>query len=178
MPLGIDCLKVDETAIPEEQGDLIFLANVNVPARYLDHAETRQTFERVRDFIVSEYNNIDNIQYQFTAAYELRHTETGRIRLFTGSFHPAGNASATITGFRTLGADFVDHALQHLTLRNIHAKLDFFDLETKWVVHRIRSVIVNVQAIVERGHETILRRHLGGSRSSRRSRTHVAFYLP
>ena len=177
MPLGIDALKVDETAIPA-QGNLILLANINVPARYLDNAETRQTFERVRQFIISEYRNVQDIQYQFTAAYDLRNTETGQIRTFTGTFHPSGNASASITDFRRFGPDFVDHALERLTLRNIQAKLDFFDLDTKWVVHRIRSIIVNVQAIVERDHGPIIRRNLHHARNSRRSRTHVAFFLP
>jgi hypothetical protein len=177
MPLGIDCLKVDQTALPAQHGALVFLSNVNVPARYLDNEDTRATFERVRHFVVSEYGNVQDIYYQFTSAYELRHTATGQIRTFTGTFHPAGNATAAITDFRIFGADFVDHALERLTLRNIRAKLDFFDQETVWVIHRIRSVIVNVQALVDRGHGTIARRNLHNARNKRRSRTHVTFYL-
>lgn len=177
MPLGIDSLKVDETALPA-RGNFILLANINVPVRYLENADTRQTFERVRNFIISEYRNVEDIQYQFTAAYELRNTKTGHIRIFTGTFHPAGNFSASITDFRRFGADFVDHALERLTLRNIYAKLDFFDLETEWAVHRIRSVIVNVQAIVEPNHGPIIRRNIHHARNRRRSRAHVAFYLP
>ena len=178
MPLSVDHLKVDQTALPEHNGRFIFLTNVNVPARYLDHADTRQTFERLGDFIRTEYARAENIQYQLTSAYELRHSTTGQIRLFHGTFHPAGNATAALTEFRPLGADFVDHALEHLTLRKIFAKLDFPDLDTSWVIHRVRSVIVNIQAIAERDHEAILRRNLQSSRSSRRSRTHVSYYLP
>ena len=178
MPLGIDTLKVDQTAIPSQHGQFAFITNINVPVRFLENAETENLFSRIRQFIDGEYHNIENIQYQFTAAYELRHLKTGQIRLFHGTFHPAGNEQATITEFRSLGADFVQHALQNLTLRNINTKLEFPELETAWVVYRIRSVIVNVQSLAGRGHDAILRRNLQGFRTNRRSRTHVAYYLP
>lgn len=178
MPLGIDTLKVDQTAIPSQHGQFAFITNINVPVRFLENAETENLFSRIRQFIDGEYYNIENIQYQFTAAYELRHLKTGQIRLFHGTFHPAGNQQASITQFRSLGADFVQHALQNLTLRNINTKLEFPELETAWVVHRIKSVIVNVQSLADRGHDAILRRNLQGSRTNRRSRTHVTYYLP
>jgi hypothetical protein len=178
MPLNIDQLKVDQTAIPIQDGNFAFITNINVPVRYLDNAETPETFERIRGFIAREYTPIEDIQYQFTAAYELRHLKTGQIRLFHGTFHPAGNQQASITQFRQFGADFIDHALQHLTLRNINRKLDFGDLDTAWVVHRVRSAIINVQGLTERGHHAIVRRNLQGTRNNKRTRAHVVFFLP
>ena len=178
MTQPVDTLKVDQTAIPAQNGNFAFITNINVPVRFLENQETRPLFARIRTFIDNEYLPIPDIQYQFTAAYELRHLRTNQIRLFHGTFHPSGNAQASITQFRPLGADFVNHALQHLTLDNINRKLDFSDLETAWVVHRIRSVIVNVQGLAERHHGAIVRRNLQGSRSNRHSRTHITYYLP
>ena len=178
-PLNVDALKVDQTAIPSQHGNFAFITNINVPVRFLENEDTRRPlFERIKTFIDSEYTQSQDIQYQFTAAYELRHLQTNQIRLFHGSFHPSGNAQASITQFRPLGADFVNHALDNLTLDRIHLKLDLSDLETVWAVHRIRSVIVNVQGLTERNNDVIERRNLLGHRNSRHARTHITYHLP
>ena len=178
MAHSLEKLSVYQTAVPCQNRNFAFLTNINVPVCFLENEETRPLFARIRTFIDGEYLPIPDIQYQFTAAYELRHLRTNQIRLFHGTFHPSGNAQATITQFRPLGADFVNHALENLTLDNINRKLDFSDLEIAWVVHRICSVVVNVQGLAQRHHGAIVRRNLQGSRTNRNSRTNTSYDFP
>ena len=178
--LGVDVLKVDQTAIPTDNSNYILISNINIPQNYLDNLQP--ILERVRQFIQNEYYIGASIEYQFTATYTLRHTETGELRHWVGSFFPSGNNRASLSNFRQFGFDFIPHALNCLQRQNIINNLQWQGLNSKWVFDRLESIIVNVQAIVPIHYHVLRHRQLlGGANAAaqrRHRRNHVTFHLP
>jgi hypothetical protein len=175
----VDQLKVDETAVPTQGGNYVLIANINIPHRLLlAESNPREIFRRAEEFIRREFEDVDNIQYQFSAVLELRHRTTGAIRQFHGSFSPAGNQLTAITQFRQFGGDFIDYAAERLHPDYIYTRMSFFGEDTEWTLQRVRSGIINVQAVVTPHHDAITRRGLAQPASQRRSRVHRTFHLP
>lgn len=175
MFLTIQDLKVDQTFIPSEnQG--IFVTNVNIPEHELVNIDS--VLDRVINLITSDYYNIDNIQYQVCATYQLRNTSTGDIRQWTGSFNPRGNQANTLAPFTRFTQRFKQEVTRAVEHDNIFAKLRFYHVETNWVFHKLTSIIVSFQSVMNLAHPTLMRRGLLMQRHGRRHRTIESFFLP
>lgn len=154
-----DTLKVDQACMPiGNAGDVAFVCNINVPGRYLDTQEMPDIIRRIRDFIIEEYSNVENVSFQVCAAYNLVHSLSGALRYFHGSFMPGASKSNVISPFRQFGPDFEAHMtgichrdIIEFTLRNVN-------LETNYVFDSLVSIIVSVQAKVKSTHNKLLQR--------------------
>lgn len=175
MLLSIQDLKVDQTILPSEGNSGIFVTNINIPANELANLDNILT--RVRLLIVNDYINVPNIQYQICATYELRNTETGDLRQWTGSFNPRGNQTNTLCPFQTFNLQFENVVRDSCSERNVLNRLRFYHVETNWVFHRLTSVLINVQSVVNLQHPTLLRRSLLAHRYGR-TRNICTFLLP
>lgn len=127
--------------------------------------------------IVSDYVNVSNIQYQVCSTYELRNTKTDDIRQWTGSFNPRGNQTSTLSPFQTFNANFENIVRNSCSEDHVLSKLRFYHVQTDWVFHRLTSVIINIQAVVNLTHPTLLRRSLLARRHGR-NRNICTFLLP
>jgi hypothetical protein len=167
-------LKVDQTFLQSDQIG-IFITNINVPEH--EFINLNNILERIRLLILSDYINVTNVQYQVCASYELRNSETGDVRQWTGSFNPTANESSALSIFQTFGPNFKSAALNACSPDNIYRKLQLYHVQTKWVFHKLNSIIICVQAGVSPNHPTLLRRSLVRRRHGR-SRAVCTFLLP
>lgn len=178
MVLTVHELKVDQTAIPSG-AEYILISNFNVPDRFLDGDLLRQqrVLERIRAVIVDDYRGVREVQYQLTATYQLRHAETGATRQWAGSFMPGGNQRSALSNFQNFGPDFTERVRQYCDRETALRGLRFYNVDTKWEIDHLTSLIINVQAIVPGAHPTLTRRNIrNGGR--RHHRNHVTFPLP
>jgi hypothetical protein len=175
MLLSIQDLKVDQTILPSEGNSGILVTNINIPEAELHNLIN--VLQRVRQLIVGDYTNVSNIQYQICATYELRNTETGDLRQWTGSFNPRGNQTNTLCPFQTFNANFETIVRHACSEENVLNRLRFYHVQTNWVFHRLTSVIINVQSVVNLTHPTLLRRSLLAQRHGR-NRKICTFFLP
>jgi hypothetical protein len=174
MVLTVHDLKVDET-IFENGDECMFVCNINIPEGYL--YTPRPIFERVDAFVHQEYINIELVKYQVTATYELRHTDTGALRHWAGSFMPRENNLSSFDTFHLYGPDFVNTLLQVCDTNSIIASLLFHNIETKWVFDNLTSIVINLQARVPREFPTLIQRDLRVAHYGRQRR-HITFPLP
>ena len=186
---GPQTLKVDATAISnnlERNGPQRFLVifNVNIPEHIVygggnggGQDSYPAVLERVREFLKTEYSNVNEIYYQITATYYLVHKISGDTRLWTGSFFPKSSAVARLAPFQRFNEiTFVNHVTQNTTRESVEAKLNWTDQDSNWQFDRLASVIINAQANVTPSHPVLTRRRLvthGGRR-----RVHITFELP
>lgn len=175
MVLTLQDLKVDQTVLQSEHSG-IFVTNINIPESELGNLDS--VLERVRLLIVNDYVNVPNVQYQVCASYELRNTETGDVRQWTGSFNPRGNQSNALSNFQTFSRDFTNVVLDACSPDNVYRKLRFYHVQTNWVFSRLNSIVICVQAVVNLNHPTLLRRGLLTKKYGRRKRAVCSFYLP
>jgi hypothetical protein len=176
MILGLQDLKVDQTVLQSHDNSGILVTNINIPSGELENIH--HILHRVRQLIVSDYNNINNIQYQVCATYELRNTLTGDTRQWTGSFNPRGNEFNTLAGFRIFDHTFEATVIQASSTDNVLRRLRFYHIQTNWVFHRLTSIIISVQSVINLTHPTLLRRGLLARRHGRTSRSISTFLLP
>lgn len=175
MVLTIQDLKVDQTVLQSEQNG-IFISNINVPESELNNLDS--VLERIQLFIVGEYLNVPNIQFQVCASYELRNTKTGDVRQWTGSFNPQANKSSALSNFHTFGPNFKTIVSNACLPDDIYQKLRLYNVQTDWVFSRLNSIIICVQAVVHLSHSTLLRRGLLRRKYGRRQRAVCSFLLP
>jgi multidrug efflux pump subunit AcrB len=175
MFLTLQDLKVDQTFIPSEDSGIL-VTNINVPESEFVNIDS--VLERIRNLIVNDYYNVDNVQFQVCATYELRNTETGDVRKWTGSFNPRGNSSNALSAFQIFTPNFKEVVKNALKPDNVHRKLGFHHAQTNWVFQRLTSIIIAVQSEVNLTHPTLLRRSLLIQRNGRRNRTIQSFLLP
>lgn len=175
MNLNNQDLKVDQTLLQYEETG-IFITNINIPADELTNLDN--VLDRVGLLIANDYSTVQNIQFQVCSSYELRNTENGDLRQWTGSFNPRGNQFNELSPFQTFTPNFKTVVKRACLPDNIYNKLRFYHVKTNWVFHQLKSVIISVQARVNINHPTILRRGLLGRRNGRRRRTISTFYLP
>ena len=175
MNATVEHLKVDQTTLSLETS-VIFLSNVNIPERYIDRL--RPVLERISAFVNRDYEGIEDIRYQLTATYTIRNKLDGEVRQWTGSFLPRGNNNlSTIDSFHPFGPDFVDRLEQVCDRQSIIAKLLLNNADTKWEFDSLTGLVLNVQAQVPRGFNTLIRRDLNSVRHGHATR-HVTFPLP
>lgn len=175
MFLTLEDLKVDQTLIPSDhQG--IFVSNINIPESELGNIDN--VLNRVLDLITTDYFNIDNVQFQVCATYQLRNTTTGDVRQWVGSFNPRGNQSNTLSPFQQFTPNFKQVVRNAISPENVYNKLRFYHVETNWVFRKLTSVIISVQSTMNLTHPTLYRRGLLVQRNGRRNRTVASFLLP
>jgi hypothetical protein len=175
MFLTIQDLKVDQTVLPSD-GVGIFVTNVNIPESVVGNLDN--ILERIRLLVVNDYDNIENIQYQVCATYELRNTVTGDRRQWSGSFNPRGNQSNSLSQFQVFGPDFIGVVKNACSPDNVLRQLRFHHAQTNWVFHKITSFIVTFQSEINLSHPTLLRRSLLLRRHGNRHRSITSFLLP
>ena len=178
MFLTIQDLKVDQTIIPSEN-NCIFVTNINIPESEFEHLA--QVLEHVHHLFVIDYVNVSNIQYQVCATYDLRNSQMGDSRQWKGSFNPKGNQANTLSPFKTFNAaNFATLVQEASSPENIYAKLRFYHVQTNWVFHRLTSIIIAVQSVVNVTHPTLLQRNLLMQRRGYggRKRNVQSFLLP
>lgn len=175
MYLTVQDLKVDQTVITSENNG-IFVTNINIPESELNNLDT--VLERARLLIINDYTNIENIQFQVCATYELRNTQTGDLRHWSGSFNPRGNQSNALSQFQRFGPNFKTIVKDASSPDNVLRKLRFHHAQTNWVFSRLTSIIISVQSEINLTHPTLIRRSLLFQRHGRRQRTISSFLLP
>lgn len=176
MPLNIHELKVNQTALPIGT-DCLLVSNINIPEAYLQDIDP--ILNRVQTFIVQDYINTPNVHFQVCATYDLRHSQTGAIKTWTGSFNPRGNELNALNGFQLYSANFQNVVREACSDDNIYRKLRLFHVDTHWVFDRLVSVYINIQAIVPNNHPTIGRRQLAPvRRHGQTQRAQETFLLP
>jgi len=143
-------LKVDAIAIEEGNSHLV-IYHVNVPSYMCNNPDTKRgAFERVRDLLIEDFQNLD-LEYEITTAYHLIHKETGAERFWHGSFQPKEeNPPAVLSNFQTFNRlTFVDSSMA--ATQNVEKKLQWHGTETVWMFSRLDSIIFNAQAKVRSG---------------------------
>ena len=166
---GRSDLKVDALCVPlnenNPRSDYIIIYNINIPIRYFfDPTEATRVLQRVNVLISGDFFNVP-ASFQITASYQLRHTTTGELRIWTGSFNARNNAPAQLSGFELFDhTTFVQTSLEHI--EDLEERLTLFE-ETKWVLHQVISIIFNVQSKVKFNHGTIGEFPNAGRRSHR-----------
>lgn len=176
MYLTVQDLKVDQTLLPLNDNSGIFVTNINIPEQDLN-TNLDNVIERARQLIVDDYINIFNIQFQVCATYELRNTETGDQRQWTGSFNPRGNQLNSLCPFSTFNQNFATIVKNSCSPQNVYNKLRFYHVQTNWVFHKLTSAIIAVQSVVNLTHPTLLRKSLLARRHGKR-RAIYSFLLP
>lgn len=177
MPLNAHQLKVNQTALPFNKHFLL-VSNINIPEHYL-----RNDFEgvlaRAHHFIVEDYTNIQNIQFQVCATYTLVNRVSGETRTWTGSFNPRGNQFNSLNQFQLFGAHFSQTVREACSDENIYQKLKIFHVDTNWVFEKLTSIYITVQGIAPLHHPTILKRSLASCKKHGKTRRiNADFYLP
>lgn len=177
MFLTIQDLKVDQTVIPSDESGIL-VSNINIPESEFDNLDN--ILERVEEFVVNDYVNVERINFQVCATYELRNTSTGDSRQWCGSFNPRGNQSNTLSQFQQFDQNFKVLVKNATTPENVTTKLHFYHVQTNWVFHKLTSIIVAVQAQVNYTHPTLLRRNLLSvvRNGHHHHRIIQSFYLP
>jgi hypothetical protein len=170
-----DVLKVD-AAFFETRNALdnrrkkIVLYNVNIPARFVENLnEFTTVLDRVSDLIENDFPN-DIVQFQVTAAYWLKHNQTGELKKWCGSFSVQNNMPARLSNFEEFNpVSFVQFVLT--SANNLEAKLTWNRQDTNFEFYKLISIILNIQSRVDINHNAILRRQLV-------SHTRTTFGLP
>ena len=166
---GRNELKVDALCVPlnenNPRSDYIIIYNINIPIRYfLDPEEATRVLNRVNVLLQTHFYNVQT-SFQITASYQLRHTTTGELRIWTGSFNARNNAPAQLSGFELFDhTTFVQVSLDHI--EDLEDRLTLLE-ETKWVLNQVISIIFNVQSKVKFNHATIGEFPNAGRRSHR-----------
>lgn len=176
MNATVEHLKVDQTTLSLDTS-VIFISNINIPERYID--EVRPVLERIYAFVSRDYHGIEDIQYQLSATYTLKNKFDGELRLWSGSFVPQHIDSdlSRIDTFHLFGPNFVDRLEQVCDRHSITVKLLLHNVDTKWEFDSLTGLVINVQARVPRGFETLVIRDLNSVRHGH-SKRHVTFPLP
>jgi hypothetical protein len=177
MPLNVQQLKVSQTALPLRE-HFILVSNINIPQEYLIQ-DFDAILTRTHRFIVQEYTNIPNVQFQVCATYTLQNRTNGQIRTWTGSFNPRGNIHNTLNQFQPFGPNFFATVRQACSEDNIYQKLRIFHADTNWVFEQLVSIYINVQGVTHLHHPTISKRSLANCRRHGKTRRiNAEFYLP
>ncbi len=157
-------LKVDSTCLKIDAKNCLIVYNINVPTTYTqDKSELKSVLERIRDVLMRDFKNL-SLQYQITASYMLRHTETGETKTWTGSFIARNNSLGVIADFQSFSpTTFVENSMTQLASAN--EKLKTTGFSTKWKFDQLLSIIFNIECRVSsrssvaanrkhRGHQT------------------------
>ena len=177
MPLHIHELKVDQTVLPLGQHYLL-VSNINIPSHYLS-TTFNQVLDRIHRFIVLEYINIQNVQFQVCATYQLRNRVNGAIKTWTGSFHPRGNQLNALNQFETFSPTFKTKVQEACSDENIYEKLNLFHVDTDWVFEQLVSIYISVQGVAPAHHPSILQKNLAVRyNNGKTERKQVSFLLP
>lgn len=176
MPLDYTHLKVDQTLL-QQNDTYLLVSNINIPISEFENLE--QVLDRVKQFIAQDYNNVQNIFYQVCATYNLRNTDTGEIRHWSGSFNPKGNRLNVLRQFCQYSVQtFAQQVSLACQPANVYSCLQFFHVETVWVFHELTSAIISVQAQIAPTHYTVEHKGLLNRRYGKLQRVHLTFHLP
>jgi len=176
MPLPIQQLKVDQTALLHNNSYLL-ISNINIPSHFINQLANNGVLQMVINFIDNDYTNVQNIYYQVTATYTLRHSQSGATKQWTGSFSPAGNVLNAIQPFQLYTLESIRNLPLVCNVNATETILRTSNLETLWKFESLTSIILNVQALVPFNHPTLLNRDLVHTGYGRR-RVHISFPLP
>ena len=144
-------LKVDSTCLKVDRDFCLIVYNINIPQLYLnDRGELSDVLDRIKQRLIEDFGNLSSL-YQISASYILKHSESGEIRTWTGSFFARNNVLGVIADFEQFSdATFVRQSLQQLT--NAEEKLLANGFDTKWKFDTLLSVIFNIQCKVPSNH--------------------------
>ena len=144
-------LKVDSTCLKVDGDFCLIVYNINIPQLYLnDRGELSIVLDRIKERIVQDFGNLSSL-YQISASYILKHSESGEIRTWTGSFFARDNALGVIADFQEFyELTFVRQSLQQLV--NVEEKLLANGFDTKWKFDTLLSIIFNIQCKVPSNH--------------------------
>ena len=175
MNLGVEHLKVDQTSLNLDNYQ-IFVTNINIPERYLN--QVRPILQRADNFILNEYEGAGRVFYQLVATYYLKHSDTGHLRHWGGSFLPKEINLSSIDSFHAFGPNFVNRLELLCNKETLSEKLSLHNIDTEWEFHSLTSVVINVQAKVPDNFTTLVRRNLREPRHGRHKRVHNTIPLP
>jgi len=168
-------LKVDSTCdfLRGEKKEVLIIYNINIPIYIVNHREELQNvLERIKNLLYNEFYE-NTVTFQITASYLLKHTETGQIRAWTGSFFVKNNTLAKLSPFLLFEKDsFIRKSL--IEIQDINNKLKLQNVDTKWRFERLESIIFNVQCKVNTNHHIIKYRQLCNGLK----RSHKVFSIP
>ena len=179
MPLDHTHLKVDQTLL-HYGGRFLLITNINIPADYLTDQHLAGVLARTRRLILHDYRGINHqdIHYQVCASYDLRNSETGELRHWSGSFNPKGNRLNILCDFQTFVEDtFETEVARACHPNNVYNKLRFFHTQTTWVFDSLSSAIVCVQARISPNHPTVENKGLLDTRNGHHRRVHITSLL-
>lgn len=135
------------------------IINFTIDTEFL---QTHQNFifcsQLIQNYLLEQFQQETMIGVQFTASYLLRHVDTGAKRLFTGSFFNTPNMSNVLSGdqfFPFRIATWQQYFLQYCNLERAANILNQNEINTKWVFHKLHSIIVSCQLLVPTHHPFI-----------------------
>jgi hypothetical protein len=183
--LSVHSLKVDCTALANDQNyrnQYLVVENINIPERYVYNLiEYEAVLNRIKNFLTVKFSrpNLLPVHFQLTAVYNLVHTVTNAVRVWTGSFFPRGNSIASLTTFVAFEPEtFVNFVQRQTTREFIENKLKANNQDSNWEFDSLISVIVNSQANVPLNCSLLTERELTTLQNGRRKRIHRSFVLP
>ena len=181
---GVQQLKLDVTTLSLENNTVPVVLNFNIPVSVVEE-NIPQPFDEVLNNIAECIkNNFDGgaeVLFQVTASYYLVHVETEDRRLWTGSFYPGGNHSASLSGviFQAFNnsPSFVQRIKEFSLPQNIAAYLKWGGEESKWTFDSLASIITSVQVQLPPDHEFLRANDLLINRA-RHQRRHITKFYP
>ena len=179
---GVQEIKVDITALNPERNQCPVILNFNIPASVVQD-NVPQSFDYVLNNIanyVGQHFLHDTVNFQLTATYYLVNTRTGDTRLWTGSFFPAGNHSASLSGpffqaFRSPHS-FVERIKDFSLPQNIVTCLKWGGEDSDWTFDSIASIIASVQVKLSVNDDFIRNNELLANRRGHNRRIVTKFF--
>lgn len=151
-------VKVDFTAINRPfENEYLTLINFSVDAQHLNDQQSAVACSQIiANFLLEYFQQEVYIGVQICASYNLRHSETNDVRLFTGSFNNTPNMMNSLSGdhffpFRinTWPQLFLQFSDLDRAYNILHPQPE---VDTKWEVESIESIIVNCQLVLPTYH--------------------------
>ena len=179
---SVQDIKVDITALNPEENQCPVILNFNIPSSVVED-NVPQSFDYVLDNIatyVGHHFLHDAVLFQLTASYYLVNTKTGDTRLWTGSFFPAGNHSASLSGpffqaFRS-PQSFVERIKEFSLPQNIVTCLKWGGEDSDWTFDSIASIIASVQVKLSQDNVFIGNNELLNNRRGHNRRIVTKFF--
>lgn len=170
--LGSEEIKVDITSCDISYNEQLVIFNFNIPYRV--HQDNPQLYSQVLsdifNFLLAWFPNqlrengrTERVTYKVSSTYYLRHSVTGELRRWVGSFIVRdGHDRSALSGplFYNLGssgAAFKARVQNCTRIDNIIETLTWTDLDTVWVFDHIDTIVVNAQVIVGNRHSLLHR---------------------
>lgn len=153
-------LKVDCTAVRQQHNQYVVIYNINLPRDIVrDPTQRLDALQRVRALLISDFSGVNNLSFQITGTYTLRHSETNEVKDWVGSFSTQINNPSVISQFQLFNRQtFVNTVFQ--ILNTAEAQLLYNGRNSKWKFEELQSIIINVNCNVDGKHPVLKKRRL------------------